>query len=86
MIIVAFLGALALVYYIWCQAIRHVMKKLYCTRAFSRPAVFAGEEAELVEVVRNDSPVVIPWLLVESRVSPYLRLGRQDPISQEVIR
>lgn len=78
MIIVAFLGALALVYYIWCQAIRLVMKKLYCTRAFSRTAVFAGEEAELIEVVRNDSPVVIPWLLIESRISPYLRLGRQE--------
>lgn len=67
-----------LVYYIWCQAIRIAMKKLQCTRSFSRTAVFAGEEAELVETVRNDSPVVIPWLLVESRVSPYLRLGRQE--------
>ena len=53
-------------------------KNLSCTRAFSRLAVFAGEEAELVEVVRNDRAFVIPWLLVESRISPYLRLGKQD--------
>ena len=51
---------------------------LQCSRAFSRPAVFAGEEAELIEIVRNDRPLMIPWLRVESRVSPYLKLGRQD--------
>lgn len=78
MSIAVFIGALALVYYIWCQAIRFAMKKLECTRAFSKTTVFAGEEAELVEIVRNDSPVVIPWLLIESRVSPHLRLGRQE--------
>lgn len=78
MIVFAFLCALALIYFIWCQAIRLVMKKLYCARTFSRKAVFAGEEAELVEIVRNDSPVMIPWLLIESQVSPHLRLGSQD--------
>lgn len=78
MSIVVFLGALVLVYIIWCQAIRHVMKKLICTRAFSRTTFFAGEEGELHEVIRNDSPVIIPWLLVESRISSHLRLGKQD--------
>ena len=78
MSILVFLGILALLYYGWCFAIRAVMKKLECSRVFSREAVFAGEEAELIETVRNNSPVIIPWLLVESRVSPYLRLGRQD--------
>lgn len=78
MIVFAFLAVLFVLYGIWCQTIRKGMKGLYCTRAFSRPAVFPGEEAELVEIVRNDSPCVIPWLLVESRVSRYLRLGKQD--------
>ena len=59
--------------------LRHVgLRGLTCTRAFSRQAVFEGEEAEMIEVVRNDRPVIIPWLRVESRISPYLRLGRQD--------
>lgn len=78
MTIVVFLGAVALLYGIWCFTIRRGLKSLSCTRAFSRPAVFEGEEAELVEVVRNDRPIVIPWLLVESRISPYLRLGKQE--------
>ena len=54
------------------------LRGLRCTRAFSRQAVFQGEEAEMIEVVRNDRPVIIPWLRVESHISPYLRLGRQD--------
>ena len=57
---------------------RVALKGLTCTRAFSRQAVFEGEEAEMIEVVRNDRPAIIPWLRVESRISPHLRLGRQD--------
>lgn len=57
------------------------LKGLVCTRSFSRPAVFEGEEGELVEVVRNDRPTLIPWLRMESSISPYLRLGRQDNVN-----
>lgn len=78
MIVVVFLVAVALLYGVWCFTIRKGLKNLSCTRAFSRPAAFEGEEAEVVEVVRNDKPIIIPWLMVESRISPYLKLGRQD--------
>lgn len=54
------------------------LKGLTCTRAFSRPAVFEGDDGEMIEVVRNDRPMIIPWLRVESRISQHLRLGRQD--------
>ncbi len=54
------------------------LRGLQCTRAFSRPAVFEGDEGEMVEVVRNDRPMLIPWLRVESHISPHLRLGSQD--------
>ena len=54
------------------------LRGLQCTRAFSRPAVHEGDEGEMVEVVRNDRPMFIPWLRVESHISPYLKLGRQD--------
>ena len=78
MIVIVFLAALLLLYTLWVFTVKRGLKNLSCTRAFSRLAVFAGEEAELVEVVRNDRAFVIPWLLVESRISPYLRLGKQD--------
>lgn len=54
------------------------LKGLQCTRAFSTPCAFEGETAEVIEVVRNDRPLLIPWLRVESRISPHLHFGRQE--------
>jgi uncharacterized protein (DUF58 family) len=60
---------------------RFGLKGLQCTRSFSRLTFFEGEEGELVEVVRNDRPMLIPWLRLESNISPHLRLGRQENLS-----
>lgn len=57
------------------------LKGLECSRQFSSPAVFTGEDGELVEVVRNDRPMLIPWLRMESNISPHLRLGRQENLN-----
>ena len=54
------------------------LRHLTCSRAFSKPAYFEGEEGELIEIVRNDRAIIIPWLRVESGVSPHIRLGRQQ--------
>jgi len=59
--------------------IRHVgLRHLTCTRSFSKPAYFEGDEGELIEIVRNDRAVIIPWLRVESGFSPHIRFGRQE--------
>lgn len=78
MSIVNFLAALGLIYVLWTLTVRRGMKNLACQRSFSRTEVFEGESGELVETVRNDGPYIIPWLRVESYISPNLRLGRQD--------
>lgn len=57
---------------------RFALKGLSYTRRFSRQTAFPGEKAELVEVIRNDRPLFIPWLRVESRISPHLRFGRAE--------
>ena len=73
------LCSMAVVYLLGGLILRRIaLRHLGCTRAFLKPAVFEGEESEMIEVVRNDRPVIIPWLRVESRISPYIRLGRQD--------
>ena len=54
------------------------LKGLKCSRSFSRPAVFEGEEAELVEVISNDRPMLVPWLRLESRISRNLQFNRQQ--------
>ncbi len=61
--------------------IRFGLRGLQCTRAFSRSAVFEGEEGEMIETVRNDRPFLIPWLRVESQISPRLHLGRQENLN-----
>lgn len=54
------------------------LRGLLCTRAFSKQTFFEGEEGEMIEVVRNDRPMLILWLRMESRISSHIRLGRQE--------
>jgi uncharacterized protein (DUF58 family) len=61
--------------------VRFGLRGLSYQRRFSRPAAFEGEDAELIEVIRNDRPFFLPWLRAESRISPHLRFGRQDNLS-----
>jgi len=57
------------------------LRGLKYTRSFNKRTAFEGEEAELVEVIRNDRLLFIPWLRAESRISPHLRFGRQENLS-----
>jgi uncharacterized protein (DUF58 family) len=48
------------------------------SRSFSRSRAFAGETVEMVEVIRNAKPLPVPWLRVESRMSPSLAFDGKD--------
>ncbi len=50
------------------------------TRKVSRSTVCAGEKISLTEVIRNDRPLFIPWMLVEARVSGHAVFGRRDDL------
>lgn len=78
MSIVNFLVALAVMYVLSTLMVRKGMKNLTCQRSFSQTEVYEGEKGELVEIVRNDGPYIIPWLRIESHISPNLRLGKQE--------
>lgn len=78
MSVVNFLVALIAMYLLWVLTVKRALRDLTCQRSFSCKTAYEGEEAELVEVVRNDGPFIIPWLRVESYISPNLRLGKQD--------
>lgn len=56
------------------------LRALRCKRQFSVSAAHAGQEVQLVETVGNYSAFIIPWLRLESRISPYLRLGQQNNV------
>ena len=44
-------------------------------RAFTQSGAFCGEHVELIEVLENRSPLPIPFVRAESRISPHVRLG-----------
>lgn len=54
------------------------LKGLVYTRSFDRRAYYAGEQAAMIEVVRNDRPILLPWLRVESRLPASFRFGQQE--------
>ncbi|MBQ8162558.1 MAG: DUF58 domain-containing protein [Clostridia bacterium] len=61
--------------------LRHIaLRGLVLHRKFSVSTAYAGETAEMVETVINDRPLVIPWLRVESKISPDLRFGKRDDL------
>lgn len=80
MSIINFLIVLAVIFLVWTIMIKKGMKNLTCRRSFSRTRVFEGESGELIEIVRNDGPYIIPWLRVESYISPNIRLGKQETL------
>ena len=65
-------------YALWLPTIKIGLKRLSCSRSFSRTVMFEGEEGEMVEIVRNDGPFIIPLLRLESRISPHMHLGKQQ--------
>ncbi len=58
------------------------LRKVSYRRFFSRSAVYEGERVEMVEVIRNMKPLPVPWIRVESRISPSLKFGHGQ-VSEE---
>ena len=52
-------------------------------RRFLRPAVFCGEVSEMQETIENNGPLFLPWIRVESRISPFLRFGKTENLQIE---
>jgi uncharacterized protein (DUF58 family) len=51
------------------------------TRSFSEPAVFEGEETEMVERILNNKLLPIPWLRVECKMNPNLKFHQQSDMT-----
>lgn len=60
------------------RMVRVGLEKLKCSRSFSAPSGFAGEEGDFVETVQNNSPCMIPWLRLEFRTPDGIQVGSQD--------
>ena len=49
-------------------------------RSFSRPAAYEGEPVELIEVIRNRSPLFLPWVRVETRIPPSFGFNTKEEV------
>lgn len=54
------------------------LKKLRYSRTFDRASAVEGEQVVVVEVLRNQKLLPVPWLRIESRISPFLQFGNQE--------
>ncbi|MDD3243906.1 MAG: DUF58 domain-containing protein, partial [Eubacteriales bacterium] len=64
-------AAQVLVYRLWG------MKNITYRRYFTKTAVYQGEKLQMVEVLGNMKLLPMPWIRLETRMSPNLRFGRQ---------
>lgn len=53
------------------------LKGIKYRRYFSVPAVFEGQEVEMVEVISNEKLLPVPWLRIESKISANLKFQKQ---------
>ena len=61
---------------------RHVaFQRLSYSRNISRSAVYEGEHIELIEVISNNKLTPLPWLRVESKLSPYLKFRSNEDLN-----
>ncbi|MBQ8136139.1 MAG: DUF58 domain-containing protein [Clostridia bacterium] len=75
LVVLLCLGAVLFVYSFLLSV---AFRKLTITRVFPKRAVFEGETGEMVEVVTNRSPLLIPWLRVESTLPGEMRFGSME--------
>ena len=67
------LVSIALLAYLQSLLVRHFgMRKLAYKRCFSRHSAHEGDTVEMVEVIRNQKILPVPFLRAESRLSPSL--------------
>ena len=57
---------------------RVAFKHMQYERKLSRKDVFEGESIELMEIIANNKLTPLPWLRVESKMSPWLRFRSQE--------
>lgn len=57
---------------------RYALSKITYTRRFQKKTCFRGDTVELVEQLRNEKWLPVPWLRLESQLSAKLRFHQQD--------
>ena len=60
---------------------RYVIRRISVKRQFKDAYVYCGDTSEMIETIINPTPFLIPWLRIESRISPYLQFGNAENLA-----
>lgn len=80
MSVLVYLAVLVIFVLVSFRTVRLGLEKLKCSRSFSAPSGFAGEEGAFVETVQNNSPCMLPWLRLEFRTPDGIQVGNQENV------
>jgi len=59
---------------------RFASRGFHYKRSFSHKTATQGDTITFTEVIRNKKPLFLPWLRIESNISPYLRFGTDEDL------
>lgn len=59
---------------------RFAFRGFHYKRSFSHKTATVGDTVTFTEVIRNKKPLFLPWLRIESNISPYLRFGTDEDL------
>lgn len=78
--LVLVLGFLALLY-LQCKLVAHFGKRnFHYERSFSQKTASEGDQLTFTEVIRNNKLLFLPWVRIESNISPYLQFGTDEDL------
>ncbi|MFH1512854.1 MAG: DUF58 domain-containing protein [Bacillota bacterium] len=59
---------------------RWALRGLSYERRFSQTEAYAGQEVQMIEVIKNRKLLPVPWVKAESHISPHLRFQSDDEL------
>lgn len=59
---------------------RFAFRGFHYERRFSQKTAIAGDTITFTEVIRNRKPLFLPWLRIESNISPYLQFKSEEEL------
>lgn len=78
--LVLVLGFVALLILQRVLVARFAFRGFHYERSFSQKTATAGDTITFTEVIRNRKPLFLPWLRIESNISPYLQFKSEEEL------
>lgn len=78
--LVLVLGFFALLLLQCVLVARFALRGFHYERSFSQKTATEGDQLTFTEVIRNNKPLFLPWVRIESNISPYLHFSTDEDL------